>query len=60
MTSSLVRNEGSQGRAPRNIRLSVVAASRNDDHGGDFIGRFSTFLYVLGHYGAKHRLEAEP
>ena len=39
--------------------LSVVAASRNDDHGGDPLRRTQVFLNAFFAQCARHRLPAE-
>src|SRR5437868_7923610 len=39
--------------------LSVVAVSRNDDHGGDMLGRMQHFVNGFIAQCSKHRLKAE-
>jgi hypothetical protein len=41
------------------VRLSLVAAARNDDYGGDFLGRMTRFLGVLYSIGRAEGLDAE-
>lgn len=45
------------GAAPR--RLSVVAASRNDDHGEGFLGRMQIFVNGLAGQAERHGLDIE-
>ncbi|MDB5305838.1 MAG: hypothetical protein JWO38_40, partial [Gemmataceae bacterium] len=39
--------------------LSVVAAARNDDHGGNLLGRMQLFVNGLLEQCRRHRLPAE-
>jgi hypothetical protein len=39
--------------------LSIVATSRNDDHGGNLLGRMQLFVDTLREQGATHGLAAE-
>lgn len=40
-------------------RVSFVATSRNDDHGGNLLGRMQTFVSGLAAQCERHRLDAE-
>ncbi len=44
---------------PRPPYLSIVATARNDDHGGNLLGRMHLFLRGLIEQCARHRLPAE-
>ena len=39
--------------------FSFVAASRNDDHGGDLLRRTQSFINLLALQAERHRLRAE-
>jgi len=43
----------------RNPKFSFVAASRNDDHGGNLRHRMQVFIEALGAQCARHNLDAE-
>ncbi len=43
----------------RNPHLSIVVASRNDDHGGDLLRRMQIFIHGLDKQVNRHRLRVE-
>ena len=51
--------ESSDGRPKDVPYLSLVVTTRNDDHGGNMLQRFQSFLDHLGQMGARHKLAAE-
>jgi hypothetical protein len=44
---------------PDSPTLSIVATSRNDDHGGNLLGRMELFVSGLSQQARRHRLDAE-
>jgi hypothetical protein len=43
----------------RDPHLTIVATSRNDDHGGDLLGRMQIFMDAVREQGARFGLDAE-